>query len=245
MMAAVAPMASSCQDKLYDERPMNLDRYFPEVVGRRVLDVGCGTGNLGAALQQRGNQCYGITMSPAEAEAAKSQLTDVLLGDVDTWASLPFPRGFFDVVIFADVLEHLRHPQQALRLVRPYLASGAQVIASIPNVANLSVRWNLLCGRFHYEPAGILDNTHLRFYTLGTARALLTETGYQVHGVRFTHWNWCLPQPLRALVADREWEVQERMTRWWPGLLATQFILYAHPADQTAGHGDVDAWRRW
>ena len=221
----------SCKDKVYDSQPVNLAIYFDGIKDKRVLDIGCGAGNLGAALKLQGNECYGITLSENEAALAQSRLSGVVVGDVEAMQALPFPRQFFDVVIFGDVLEHLRNPQRTLQLVKPYLKMGAKVIASIPNVANIEVRWDLLRGHFDYQPTGILDNTHLRFYTLGTAKELIASVGYQVEDVKFTHWNWELPRPIQMLLARYEWEVKTRMARWWPGLFATQFVIYAKHLD--------------
>ena len=230
-----APTVEVCETKSYDALPLNASRYFAGITGRRILDVGCGTGNLGAALQAQGNACYGVTISPDETAAAGRKMTQVVTADIERVASLPFPERFFDLVIFADVLEHLREPSRALNVVKPYLAPHARAIASIPNVANVAVRLNLLRGQFDYEDQGIMDNTHVRFYTLHTATALLTASGYAVQSVRFTNWNWELPRLIRWLTFGYEWEARERMTRWWPGLFATQFVLYATPSTNEEG----------
>ena len=89
------------------------------------------------------------------------------------------------------------------------------------------VRFNLLRGRFDYVREGILDNTHLRFYTYHTARNLITSTGYSIVDVKFTNWNWHFPKPVQTIFAFCEWEIRQRMTKWWPGLFATQFVIYA------------------
>ncbi len=217
----------SLEQKAYDAHPSAPSLYFGDIVEKRVLDVGCGTGYLAEFLEGRGNECYGITLSPAEAEMAGPRMTRVVLGDLNTMESLPFPERYFDVVVFADVLEHLRDPRHALQLVKPYLAPSAVTIASIPNVANIEVRWNLLYGRFDYEPFGIMDETHLRFYTLKTAKQLLVSEGYHIFNVKMTHWNWQFPTLVRKLLTSREWEIKQRLAQWWPGLFASQFVMYA------------------
>lgn len=220
-------LAQALEQKVYDASPAAPSCYFGDIRGKRILDVGCGAGRLGAFLQGRGNECHGITRSPSEAAIAESRMKRVVTGDLDKMESLPFPQRYFDVVVFADVLEHLRDPKHALQLVKPYLAPSAMAIASIPNVANIEVRWNLLRGRFDYEPFGIMDETHLHFYTLKTAKRLLISTGYRIVDTRVTHWNWRLPACLRTLLASREWEIKQRLARWRPGLFASQFVLYA------------------
>ena len=218
---------AECRDKVYDGGSVIRPADLPSGVGLRVLDVGCGSGRFAETLSQHGYECYGITISSQEAALAKDRMKRVIVGDAEQMSELPFPAGFFDIVIFSDVLEHLREPRRALELIKPYVRPGGSVVASIPNVANLVVRWNLLCGRFTYEPSGILDNTHVRFYTKGTAQELLESAGFMVQRVTYTNWNWRLPRRMERLFAFCEWEVRQRMTRWWPGLFATQFILHA------------------
>ncbi len=216
-----------CEQKVYDGVPKYILDSYPGFHGKRILDVGCGSGDLGGALQTMGNECYGITISQKEAEAAQSKLTQVIAGDLETMQTLPFPAAFFDVVICADVLEHLRDPKRLLQTLKTHLKPDGILIASIPNVANIMVRMNLLRGRFDYEKEGILDNTHLRFFTLNTAKNLLSSAGYAIENIQFTNWNWRFPAPLRWVLKtlDREWEGRQRLTRYWPGLFATQFIF--------------------
>ena len=83
-----------------------------------------------------------------------------------------------------------------------------------------------------------MDQTHLRFYTLKTAKALFTAAGYDIAHINVTHWNWELPAFVRGLLASRGWEVKQRMARWWPGLLASQFILYARLPEEISRKGE-------
>ena len=216
-----------CEDKIYDLEPLNPIRYYEGIVEGRVLDVGCGTGNLGKFLMGQKNECFGITISEQEAELARKKLTGVTVGDIEAMDTLPFSEHFFDTVIFADSLEHLRNPKHALSLVKPYLKSDGTVIASIPNVANFVIRMNLFRGRFEYQKTGILDETHLRFYTFKSAQELIRSVGYSIIDIKFQNWNLGFPGFITRLFSFCEWEIRERMTRWWPGLFATQFVIYA------------------
>lgn len=222
-----------CQDKIYDNEPIFPSHFYGEIANSRILDVGCGTGNRGKFLKRQGNECFGITISGREAEIAQKELDGVIVTDVEITTSLPFDEDFFDTIIFADVLEHLRNPEHILTLVKQYLKPGGKIIASIPNVANFVVRMNLLRGRFDYEQTGILDNTHIRFYTLKTARSLLTSAGYEILDTKFTNWNWSFPKWITRPFNFCEWEIREQMTRWWPAFFATQFVFYAK-----AGHNE-------
>ena len=223
-MVTTVPPHASCEGKIYDATPLSMENYFDNIKGQRILDIGCGTGNLGVALASRGNECYGLTVSEREAQLARTKLHQVITGDVETMQALPFPDHFFDVVTLFDVLEHLKNPSHALQLIKPYLKPNGSIIASIPNVANIVIRFNLLRGRFDYQEFGIMDNTHLRFFTMKTAKNLLVSAGYIVRDVKFTNQNWYFP---KLLVPFYEWEIRQRVTRWWPTLFATQFVLYA------------------
>ena len=200
---------------------------YGTISNQRILDVGCGTGSLAKFLGQKNNECYGITISKEEARLAKSRMVDVIAGDIEKITGLPFPEDFFDVVIFADVLEHLKDPSHVLQLVKPYLKTGGLIIASIPNVSNITVRVNLLMGKFDYQECGILDNTHLRFFTLRTAKELISNAAYQIKEIKYTVWNMKLPERLQRLLFFCEWEIRNRLTHWWPKLFATQFVIYA------------------
>jgi 2-polyprenyl-3-methyl-5-hydroxy-6-metoxy-1,4-benzoquinol methylase len=151
----------------------------------RVLDFGCATGYMSEVLKYRlGCTVTGVEISPEAAELAERYAERVIVGDaekIDYAAELAGEE--FDVVLFADVLEHLKEPGDVLRRVRPFVAENGVVIASIPNVAHGSVRLALLGGEFRYRDSGLLDDTHLRFFTRASIQDLFEETGYVV-----THW---------------------------------------------------------
>jgi GT2 family glycosyltransferase/2-polyprenyl-3-methyl-5-hydroxy-6-metoxy-1,4-benzoquinol methylase len=155
---------------------------------RRVLDVGCAAGGLGRLLKSRARcEVVGIESHAGAAEAARHHLDQVLVMDLDAAESLPFEAGAFDCVVCADVLEHLRDPERALRLLRRYLAPEGTLVASIPNVRHASVLVPLLvAGRFEYQAEGILDRTHLRFFTLAEIVAMVERTGFRATGAAAT-----------------------------------------------------------
>lgn len=160
-----------------------------ELVGsnKRVLDVGCDTGYLGEALDALGNQTVGFESNPATAEAARARMSRVEVGDVETADLVElFGRGSFDIVVFGDVLEHLRDPLPVLRQARPLLAPGGSVLISTPNVAHGDVRLALLDGRFRYTKVGILDDTHTRFFTRESLVEFLHDAGFVLADLRRT-----------------------------------------------------------
>jgi O-antigen biosynthesis protein len=160
-----------------------------ELVGsnKRVLDVGCDTGYLGEALDALGNQTVGFESNVATAEAARAKIARVEVGDVETTDLVElFGRGSFDVVVFGDILEHLREPLPVLRQARPLLAPGGSVLISTPNVAHGDVRLALLDGRFRYTKVGILDDTHTRFFTRDSLVDFLHDAGFVLADLRRT-----------------------------------------------------------
>jgi O-antigen biosynthesis protein len=151
----------------------------------RVLEFGCATGYMSDVLKNRlGCTVTGVEISPEAAALAEEHTERVIVGDaekIDYAAELAGEE--FDVVLFADVLEHLKEPGDVLRRIRPFVAENGVVIASIPNIAHGSVRLALLGGEFRYRESGLLDDTHLRFFTRASIQDLFEETGYVV-----THW---------------------------------------------------------
>jgi 2-polyprenyl-3-methyl-5-hydroxy-6-metoxy-1,4-benzoquinol methylase len=149
---------------------------------RIILDVGCGKGILGKNLSAQERRVCGIEKDPIVAEEASKHLETVVVGDVES-LSLPFAERSFDCLIFADILEHLKDPWAVLRNMRRFLREGGEVIASIPNVRHYKIIRSLLRGHWRYTQSGILDITHLRFFTLEGIRNLFEQTGYTVEQV--------------------------------------------------------------
>src|SRR5579859_1770467 len=158
-----------------------------ELVGsnKRVLDVGCDTGYLGRALIAHGCSVSGVEMNEAAAAEAARYLDRVLVADLEK-ADLveEFGAASFDVVVFGDVLEHLRDPLPALRQARPLLRPGGYIVISTPNIAHGDVRLALLAGRFNYSKVGILDDTHLRFFTRDSLVQFLHDGGFVLADLR-------------------------------------------------------------
>ena len=142
----------------------------------RVLEVGCANGALTEHIRALDCTVVGVERDPEAAEKARAFCEDVLVGDVETM-SLNLEPESFDFLLLIDVLEHLVHPKAVLQRLFPFVRPTGLVVAAIPNIAHWSVRFRLLLGRFDYEDSGILDRTHLRFFTIHTAREMLEEAG--------------------------------------------------------------------
>jgi methionine biosynthesis protein MetW len=179
--------------------------------GARVLDVGCAGGHLAAALMsERGCSVVGIDR---DVEAARARGIEARQADIE---SDGLEASGFDVVVFADVLEHLRDPAAALRAAR----AAPLALVSLPNIAHWTARRALLRGRFPQEEHGLFDRTHVRFYTRATAHALAREAGWRVAEERFTPAPLPLESRLSALRALRRPLVARA-----PELFALQIVL--------------------
>ncbi|MEN3358649.1 MAG: hypothetical protein V7637_2631 [Mycobacteriales bacterium] len=154
---------------------------------KRVLDVGCATGYLAKTLGAFGNTVSGVEYEAAAAEQARPYLADLVIGDLETIDLVAeLGEGRFDVVVFGDVLEHLRDPLRVLRQARGLLAVGGSVVISVPNIAHGDVRLALLHGRFQYGKLGLLDETHTRFFTRDSLAEFVRDAGFAAVDVRRT-----------------------------------------------------------
>ncbi len=148
-----------------------------------LLDVGCGTGNLAFELKNKLNaEAWGIEYNHEAAAAAEEKLDRVISGKVED-AINELPNNYFDTIIFADVLEHLVDPYSVLELIKDKLSPEGELIASIPNVRHWSVVKQLLEGRWDYQEWGIMDSTHLRFFTRQSIQSMFDKAGYKIAGL--------------------------------------------------------------
>lgn len=153
---------------------------------QRVLELGCGSGATLAWLKQQGlvQQTYGVELFAEAAKVAAQHVDVVVQGDVERMA-LEFPAEHFDVIMCLDVLEHLVDPWRVMAQLVTHLKPGGRLIASIPNVRNWHALLPLLfAGRWQYADAGILDKTHLRFFTCNSAQSLVTGAGLQISSMQ-------------------------------------------------------------
>jgi 2-polyprenyl-3-methyl-5-hydroxy-6-metoxy-1,4-benzoquinol methylase len=187
--------------------------------GARVLDVGCADGSLGQVMrQQRGASVVGMDNDLAAGELARAVLEDVVIGDLnDPQVLTQVGRlGPYDQIVLGDVLEHTVEPDLALRALVPLLAPGGTFVISLPNVLTLRARARLLSGVWRYDDAGTFDRTHLRFFSVATARELVNAAGLEI--VQELDVG-----PLTHRLGQRGL----RLTGLRPGLLATQIVVEA------------------
>jgi 2-polyprenyl-3-methyl-5-hydroxy-6-metoxy-1,4-benzoquinol methylase len=164
--------------------------------GHRVLEVGCSVGHVTEHLVAAGNTVVGVEIDPDAAEHARRFAERVHVLDLDVTPLSKVESDRFDVILLGDVLEHLRNPSGVLRDLTSLLEPDGRLVVSVPHVGHIDVRLMLLQGRWAYQDDGLLDRTHLRWFTRQSLREMLAEAGFvatAVERVRFGPWSSGLP----------------------------------------------------
>ena len=220
--------ASSAPDLRYtpDQEPCGPRRKMLERVehGAEVLDVGCWSGAAGAFLQrERDVTVDGVEPEAAMADRAAGHYRAVYRSTVERAMDelIAERRNSYDALLFLDVLEHMVDPRQVLAASRELLRPGGRALVSIPNVAHWSLRYELLRGSWRYRDNGLLDRTHLRFFTRSTAHELARESGWEATWERAS-----VGQVPLIRLSESRLRILER----WPTLFAVQFLLELRPA---------------
>lgn len=245
-------------------QPLHENHSHSQIVRRipryaQVLELGCGDGSMSRLMREKCEaSIIGIDCDPQTVWQAQRYCDYVFTENLDDTQSLDALEGeTFDVITLVDVLEHLQHPEALLERLKPLLIDEGRILLSVPNIAHASVRLELLNGHFEYEKTGILDATHLKFFTLDSIQALLAKAGYTVHEVDYT-WH-DLPDEVVARylqTAGLEVTPQALAAFHAPEAVAYQFIISASPI-QEEGMGQaasetavrlkpIDAsWQTW
>jgi hypothetical protein len=196
--------------------------------GGILLDLGAAGGEIGDVLRRDYDRTIGYEFDLERIGQLRGRFDQVVIADLERATRLP--RGARTVVL-ADVLEHLKDPARTLGLVRESIDPAGKIFVSVPNIANITIRLGLLFGVFTYRDRGILDATHLRFYTMHTIRRELVDAGFEIESVHGSS------VPIRLIVGSFTPEVLlrvgERLLTWgtraWKALFAYQIILVARP----------------
>ena len=202
-------------------------RWLGDGHGRTLLDVGAADGLISRRFTERGWRVTGIECDPAVAQAGARWCERMVVANLDR--DLPDLDTLYDTIVYGDVLEHLADPLRVLTDLTRCLAPDGAVVVSVPNIAHFVIRLSLLVGKFDYLDRGILDHTHLRFFTERSLRALIADAGLRIE--RFT----ATPAPLYQVLPTRfhrPWlAASHRMNAWLahsvPRLLGYQFIVLA------------------
>jgi 2-polyprenyl-3-methyl-5-hydroxy-6-metoxy-1,4-benzoquinol methylase len=168
-------------------------------------------------------QCrvVGIEQDPSAAGAAEEFCEQVLVGDLNQSHWLSDVTGSFDVILIGDVLEHLVHPDRLIRSLKGLLNPGGCLVISLPNVVHWRTRFKILLGKFDYQSEGTLDCTHLRFFSLRSARALIETNGFRIKEFRGS----VSGQGSRQVRA-----IFQALANLFPGFFAYQLLFQAVPS---------------
>ncbi|MCC6396859.1 MAG: class I SAM-dependent methyltransferase [Bacteroidetes bacterium] len=171
-------------DEKYEDRPRMELMGLLDFPFRDVLEIGCGGGATGGVIKRDHPEVtyYGVEIDADAAGQARRVLDRVLRGDIESMSleDYAIPRSAFDLIILADVLEHLYDPWKVLRTLRDYLRPGGVVVASIPNAQNIRLVQSLVNGFWTYAQRGLLDATHIRFFTLVEIGRLFSGSGFMI-----------------------------------------------------------------
>ena len=174
-MASALKYTSFCADP--DEAHRKMLALMPP--GARVLEVGAATGYLSEVIRDAGFTVMAVEVDSAAAAIARSRRIDVCVSRLEELV-VPETYGTFDCLLLGDVLEHVADADSFLSAGLRYLRRTGCVVLSVPNVAHWSLRWSLLNGRFEYTRTGLLDDTHVRFYTAASLERILRALGLTV-----------------------------------------------------------------
>ncbi|MGO9176081.1 MAG: class I SAM-dependent methyltransferase [Desulfobaccales bacterium] len=190
-----------------------------------ALDLGCGSGDNARLLKLKGWKVTGITISPIEQEMAEMHCDEVYLADLDQ--GLPGSlKGPFDLVVMSHILEHLKYPGRILKEIKGLLTYDGIIAVALPNVLHYKNRFRCFLGYFSYEDGGIMDNTHLHFYTFESGVDLLSSVGYKILVAQaeggFPFWKLKIIFPLKFIN-----KVNRFSCKIFPGLFGYQSLYIA------------------
>jgi 2-polyprenyl-3-methyl-5-hydroxy-6-metoxy-1,4-benzoquinol methylase len=232
----------------YEEINQGIKQYIPE--NKKILDVGGGFGALAEEFQKKNNIVCNIDSSELAIQESKKRNIESYVADITDSASLPneISGKKFDVLVFADILEHVHDPFSVLKIYDNFLAENGRVIISVPNIATWTVRTGLLFGNFTYTDTGNLDRTHIRFFTKKSLKKMIRAVGYEIEEFDITP-NFIRPlvplvkkfikkekglkhnpraiidSPVYKAYLEYFYPLEKLIARIWPPLFAFQFIL--------------------
>jgi 2-polyprenyl-3-methyl-5-hydroxy-6-metoxy-1,4-benzoquinol methylase len=183
---------------------------------KKVLDVGCAYGNLAEVMFTNECEVVGVEIDPEAGKNAQKYCKEVLIGDAELIELSSKYINYFDYIIFADILEHLKNPVKVLKRFKKYLKNEGCIVISLPNITNWRMRLKILFGNFEYENTGVMDSGHIRFFNEKTAKSLLYDSGFEI--IKFD---------LTGLETPIGTSILHKIGRLWPNLLAYQFLIIA------------------
>jgi glycosyltransferase involved in cell wall biosynthesis len=198
---------------------------------KKILELGVGDASLTRRLKGHGARVDGVESDQVYIDLAKPFCEKIISGDLNKIETLNLD-GDYDIIVAADILEHLINPEYVLSKLKTHIKKDGLLVVSLPNVANAYVRFSLLFGRFNYHSKGLLDKTHLHFYTIKTASDMLAKTGWKITNRGVTAIPLAIVFPFLRLAVFR-WILQlfYALTRFWKGLFAYQSLFYCNSSN--------------
>jgi SAM-dependent methyltransferase len=232
LFTTVPFMQTPCDTRLYAGCNPPLLDVVRSLRPGRALDCGCGAGGNAERMRDMGWSVTGITVSVLERDAASSACMQLCVADLNNGIPSEIP-GPFELVVLSHVLEHLLNPTNVLRDAHERLAPGGRLLVALPNVLYWRFRLKYLLGSFEYETAGILDETHLHFYTFRSAMTLLQEHGYHID---LALGAGTAPLPIiRRVLPYVASHVDSVASRLLPGLCGEQLLFLARSSYRPPG----------
>jgi 2-polyprenyl-3-methyl-5-hydroxy-6-metoxy-1,4-benzoquinol methylase len=183
--------------------------------GSKVLELGPASGYMTKTLAEKGCTIDAIEINPGDAAKAAPYCRKLIVGSIEALENFAELPGPYDVILMADVLEHLRAPENVLPILRQRLAPNGEALASLPNIAFWKMRLELLRGRFEYTNTGLLDRTHLRFFTLKTATEMFAQAGFRVANAVVP------PHNIPRFGRIKQWIMET-----WPAVFSINFVYH-------------------
>ncbi len=209
-----------------------IQKEFKEGTPISVLEVGVGSGAVARGLRDIYSQITidGVDKAPIYLDTSKNYYDNVYYLPIEEFKV----DKKYDLIILLDVLEHLENPWEILNSLRTnFLSPSGYVVISIPNVAHWTVRLKLLRGYFKYSKTGILDKTHLRFFTLGTYFDLIKAGGLEIVSLGYTSFLKGFPEyqqfPFSLVPGQYKKNLVDKLIQWKPSIFAVQFISISKP----------------
>jgi len=215
-----------------------------ELIGsnKKVLEIGPGSGHLTEALARNGCAVTCVEVDEHLPSIARQFCQRIIIADIEQLnPEQAFSSERFDVILVGDVLEHLKDPHSVLSKLRGYLTPEGRVVGSVPNIAHGSIRLALLAGCFDYTEEGLLDRTHLRFFTRASLITLLKGAGYQICDLRRTRVGVFSTEV--ELSIDQVWVPALRRVMRDSEATTYQFIFAAVPLHGAAGETAIKAFQ--
>ncbi|OGG12676.1 hypothetical protein A3D77_04125 [Candidatus Gottesmanbacteria bacterium RIFCSPHIGHO2_02_FULL_39_11] len=190
----------------------------------KVLDLGCATGYFDRELIKKDCEVYGVDVDAESVKEAKKYCRKTAVLDLERTKRFPFGKNSFDYILMLDLIEHLKNPENLLITSKKYLKKEGKIIISTPNIAFISIRLALLRGKFQYSNLGIMDETHVKFFTRSTLEKLIKDSGLKIAEMDCSSGFSQITQIGKYLNYLPKY-IQYEITRRWMSFLAYQFIV--------------------